>query len=126
MIAITDPAIAGPTIRAPLKIIEFIAIALGKSSRPTISTTNACRPGMSNELTNPLSAARTITYSTFTTPAHVSAAEHERADHQQRLRDDDQAPAIDVIDHHAGEQRDHHDRHEAGERDDRRASAASS
>ena len=62
------PAIAGPIMRAPLKIIEFIAIALGRSSRPTISTTNACRPGMSNELTRPLNAARKITYSTFTTP----------------------------------------------------------
>ena len=122
--AIDSPAIAGPIMRAPLKIIEFIAIALGRSSRPTISTTNAWRPGMSNELTNPLSAASTITYSTLTTPAHVSAAKHERAHHQQRLRADDQAPAIDVIDHHAREQRDQHDRHVARERRRRRASAA--
>ncbi len=44
--------------------------------------------------------------------------EHERADHQQRLRADYQAAAIDVIDHHAGEQCDQHDRHEARKRDD--------
>jgi len=30
------PAIAGPTTRAPWKIEEFSAIALGKSSFPTI------------------------------------------------------------------------------------------
>ncbi len=61
--AIDRPAMAGPIMRAPLKIIEFIEIALGRSSRPTISTTNACRPR----------AARTITYSTLTRPAQVSA-----------------------------------------------------
>ena len=112
------PAIAGPIILAPLKIIEFSEIALGRSSRPTISTTNACRPGMSNELTKPLSAASAITYSTFDDAGPRESREHEGADHQERLRADYQATTIDVIDHHAGEQRDQHDWHEARKRHD--------
>src|SRR5467141_2962599 len=36
--AIAKPAIAGPTTRAPLKIEELSAIALGRSSFPTICT----------------------------------------------------------------------------------------
>jgi hypothetical protein len=71
---IRTPATAGPTTRAPLKIIELSAIALGKSSRPTISTTKVWRAGMSKAVTRPLIAARMITYSTRTTPAQVSAA----------------------------------------------------
>ena len=44
--------------------------------------------------------------------------ERERAQHQQDLRRDDQAAAIDAIDHHAGEQADQQDRRELRERDD--------
>ena len=68
------PATAGPIVRAPLNIIEFSAIAFGRSSIPTISTTNACRPGMSNELTIPLKAARITTCATRTVPVKVNAA----------------------------------------------------
>ena len=53
------PAIAGPTMRAPLNIDEFSAMAFIRSSRPTISTMNACRAGISNALTTPSNAART-------------------------------------------------------------------
>ena len=53
------PAIAGPTIRAPLKIALLRAIALGTSSRPTISTVNAWRVGMSTALVMPRMVAST-------------------------------------------------------------------
>ena len=60
--------------RAPLNIIELMAMALGKSSRPTISTTKACRAGPSNALTTPVSAASTMISQTCTSPVKVNAA----------------------------------------------------
>ena len=96
---------AGPTARAPLKIIELSAIALGKSSHPTISTTKAWRPGMSKAAHQTVERGQND---------HVLDAHHagpgerrqdERAQHQQHLGGDDQPAAIDVVDYHAGEQR---------------------
>ncbi len=58
--AIANPAIAGPTTRAPLKIEEFSAIAFGRSSFPTIWTRNAWRIGTSNAFTIPTRNAMTI------------------------------------------------------------------
>ena len=43
----TRPATAGPTSRAPLKIVEFRLTALASRSGPTISETNDCRTGAS-------------------------------------------------------------------------------
>ena len=68
------PPTAGPTIRAALNIAEFRPTALVMSSRPTISTTNAWRVGMSTAFTRPSSAARTRMCQTCTTFAKVSAA----------------------------------------------------
>ena len=52
--AMSTPAIDGPSRRAPLTIDELSAMALGRSSRSsTISTTNACRAGMSKALMSP-------------------------------------------------------------------------
>ena len=56
----TRPATAGPMIRAPLNIAELSATALPMSSRPTISTANAWRTGMSIEFTVPMTSARMI------------------------------------------------------------------
>src|SRR6266446_1544633 len=42
-LAMTRPAAAGPTIRAPLNAAELSATALTTSSRPTVSFTNDCR-----------------------------------------------------------------------------------
>ncbi len=67
------PPIPGPTIRAMLKSDEFSAMAFGRSSRPTISTTNACRVGMSSELVRPSNAARTSTCQICTWPLATSA-----------------------------------------------------
>ena len=49
-------------------------MALMRSSRPTMSTTNACRVGMSKALTTPRSAASTKTCHTWTRPVSVRAA----------------------------------------------------
>ena len=72
--ATSRPAIAGPTTRAPLTIEELSAIALLRSSRPTISTTNDWRAGMSKALTMPRQVARTKTCHTRTWPLRVSTA----------------------------------------------------
>ncbi len=55
---------AGPTTRAPLNIAELRATALPMSSRPTISTENAWRTGMSTEFTVPMISASRISSGT--------------------------------------------------------------
>ncbi len=69
-----NPAIAGPTTRAPLKIEEFSAIAFIRSSFPTISFKKACRMGMSNALTMPARNAITMMCHTCITPVNFKAA----------------------------------------------------
>ena len=49
-------------------------MAFIRSSRPTMSTRNACRAGMSNALTMPRHVASTNTCHTRTCPLSVSAA----------------------------------------------------
>ncbi len=68
------PPSPGPITRALLNISEFRAIAFGRSSRPTMSTTKACRAGASKALTNPSPAARRMICHTRTTPVNVSTA----------------------------------------------------
>jgi hypothetical protein len=70
----STPATAGPMIRAPLKIDEFSAMAFGRSSRPTISTTNDWRAGMSNAFTTPSAAPNANRCGTRMRPVSVSAA----------------------------------------------------
>ena len=48
---------AGPTTRATLKTREFSATAFIRSSRPTMSMTNASRAGVSIALTTPIKNA---------------------------------------------------------------------
>jgi hypothetical protein len=52
--AMMMPPIDGPMMRLPFTIEEFRAIAFGTSRRSsTISTTSACRAGVSNALIAP-------------------------------------------------------------------------
>ena len=52
--AMITPPIDGPMIRLPFTIDEFSAMAFGRSARSsTISTTNACRAGVSKALMMP-------------------------------------------------------------------------
>ncbi len=74
IVATRMPATAGPVIRAPLKSEELSPMALIRSSRPTISTRNDCRAGMSNALTIPRAAASATMCHSRTTPPSVSAA----------------------------------------------------
>ena len=55
------PATAGPTTREALNIAELRAMALIRSSLPTISMMNAWRAGMSKALTTPRRAESTNT-----------------------------------------------------------------
>ncbi len=68
------PATAGPAVRATLNIVELRAMALVRSSLPTISTTNACRAGTSSARPTPKMKASAITCHTWTKPVTVSVA----------------------------------------------------
>ncbi len=72
-VATITPATAGPMTRAALKVSEFSAMALSRSSRPTISTTNDWRAGMSSAFAVPSSSAAVITCQTWTWPQSVSS-----------------------------------------------------
>ena len=61
-------------MRAAFTAEELRAIAFGRSSRPTMSTTKAWRVGMSNALTIPRAAAIAKTWAIVTCPDSVSAA----------------------------------------------------
>ncbi len=51
------PAMAGPAIRARLKMALLSAIAFGMSVCPTISVTKVCRVGLSTTVTMPRASA---------------------------------------------------------------------
>ena len=65
------PATAGPSTRAALNIAELRATAVPTSSRPTISTENAWRVGMSTTLVRPPRKARAMTCHTSTRPVNT-------------------------------------------------------
>ena len=69
--AIMRPATAGPITRAALKVAELRAMALTTSSRPTISTANDWRTGISMAFAQPRRIARTRIIQTSTTPVRV-------------------------------------------------------
>jgi len=54
------PVMAGPITLAPLKTLELIAIAFGRSSLPTICITSPCLAGMSRDITIPKERERAI------------------------------------------------------------------
>ena len=61
--AMSRPAAPGPSSRAKLNDAEFSPTALGMSSLPTISETNACRAGLSAAVITPnTNASRYIRY----------------------------------------------------------------
>ncbi len=74
-VAMRMPPIDGPMMREALIIDEFSAMAFGRSSRSsTISTTNACRAGVSNELITPCTSCSAITSATVMTFINASTA----------------------------------------------------
>lgn len=68
------PAPAGPTICATLEYVAVIAEALGSSSGPTISLTNAIRAGVSTALMQPTARASRLMCHSRTSPARTSTA----------------------------------------------------
>ena len=70
---ISRPAAAGPRTRDALNSAEFSPTALATSSRPTISTANDWRAGMSTAFEIPSSAPSTMTCQTWTTWVAVRA-----------------------------------------------------
>src|SRR5436309_15251398 len=69
--AIKTPATDGPITDAALKTEELRAIALVRSSRPTISMTNAWRAGTSKSWIVPQASAARKTIQTWATRAEV-------------------------------------------------------
>ena len=59
--AMSSPASAGPTMREALNRLEFKAIALDSSRRPTSWMVNACRTGVSSTVTVPVTPASRYT-----------------------------------------------------------------
>ena len=114
---IVIPATAGPMIRAPLNIAELSATALPMSSRPTISTANDWRTGMSTAFAQPRSRASRMMIGTVTRPVYVRTARMMARRHHHDL-DGDQGRALrERVGEHAREQPEHHDRDELGGRD---------
>jgi len=65
----------GPTTRLAVTMDELSAMAFERCERSsTISTTNACRAGVSNALMIPCATWRIRMWVTVITPANVSAA----------------------------------------------------
>ena len=111
---IVSPAMAGPTMRAPLNIAELSATTLPMSSRPTISTANDWRTGMSTALAQPSRSARTMIIGTVTSSVDGQDREDDREGHHHGL-DDDQGRALGQgVREHAREQPEDHDRDELG------------
>ena len=72
-VAISTPAMAGPTIRAQCTITLFRLTALTTRSGPTISITKLCRAGLSSAFTLPRTSTRANTIQGATTPLTVTA-----------------------------------------------------
>ena len=87
------PANAGPRTLALLNIMEFSAIALGRSSFPTISGKNAWRAGASKALTRPNKAARIITCHSFNYGSKGQGSEDKGQQHGTALCQHEQVAA---------------------------------
>ena len=114
----STPAIDGPRSRAPLTIEELRAMALGRSARSsTISTTKACRAGMSNALITPCRSCRPAIVRHRDHARERESGERKRLHHREHLGDDDHpVPRVPVHDH-AGDRREHEGGDQAAERD---------
>ena len=79
------PAIAGPIVRAPLKIIELSAIALGRSSHPDHLDHERLAPGHIEGADQPVEGGQNDHVLDPHDARPGQRGEHERAQHQQRL-----------------------------------------
>ena len=102
-------------MRAAFTAEELRAIAFGMSSRPTISTTNDWRVGMSKALTVPSRAATDQDLRIVTWPESVSAASTAGEQGRRALRPDQQPAAIEVVGQRAADRGQEEDRRLADE-----------
>ena len=114
----TRPATAGPMTRALLNIAELSATALPMSSRPTISTANDWRTGMSTALTVPMHEGQHDEERDRREPGDRDDGEGDRQAHLDRLGRQQRLALGQVVGEDAGEQAEHEDRDELGGRDD--------
>ena len=114
-VASSTPATAGPTMRAVLNAAELSAMALPRSSFPTISTTNDCRAGRSNALMMPNTNARASTIHGCTTPGVTTVARTAACTQRRALGEEQQPALVHAVDHRAGPEREQHHRQELGE-----------
>ena len=106
-------------MRDALNIVEFSAIALGRSAgSSTISTTNAWRAGVSNALITPWKSCSRMICVTVIAAAHRAArASVERLQRRQHLGDEKDPPAVPAVADHAAERREHQQWNLTSERD---------
>ena len=108
---------AGPTTREALNMEEFSAMAFIRSARPTMSTMNAWRAGISKALTAPSSAESTKMCQIRTVPVSVRAASASANTMDKGLGGDDHAlPAV-PVGHNAAQGGNQEDRNLAAEGD---------
>ncbi len=101
--AMSTPAIDGPRMREALTIEELRAMAFGRSSRSsTISTTKACRAGVSKALISPCTSCSTMISPTVMMCISASTASGRRLQRREDLRDHQDAVPVPAIDQHAG------------------------
>ena len=102
--------------RDALNSAEFSPTAFATSSRPTISTANDWRVGMSTAFEMPSRAARTITCQTWTTPRRGQPEEDEGQHHRDGLGRDQRLALRELVGDHAAEQAEDDHRPELGDR----------
>ena len=99
-VAMSTPAIAGPTARAAFTMVELRLTALRRSAGPTISRTKAWREGFSKQLLSPRTTARMQTIEERHVVGQREGAEHRRLDAHGRLKHHHQAPLVDPVGDH--------------------------
>ena len=90
---IITPATAGPRMRPVLKMAELMPTALVSSSRPTISTTNDCRTGVSTRGDDAEDGGQREHVPVLHHAGDVEEAE-QQGHHTERRLGDEQHPAL--------------------------------
>ena len=112
------PPIAGPTTRAEFITTLLRLTAFCSWSRPTISSTNVWRAGLSTTLTKPSRNAMRYTFQTAATPAVTMIAESQRQQAGGDLRAEQQAALVEAVGEHAAPRPEQQHRQELQRGDD--------
>src|ERR1043166_1890213 len=109
--AIKMPPAEGPTIFDRLKTDDCSAIAFIRSSFGTGLLTSDCRASWFTVLTAPRKKASTAICQNATRGKKTRNQENDRRHHAERLRQNEQTPAIDAVGDRAAERAEHETRH---------------